>query len=111
MDIVFRTRKLEKQCNDAREGSRTWGTEQAERLRRRLDDLAAAANLGVMRTLPGRPHELKADRKGQISIDLKHPYRLIIEPADDPVPTKSDGGLDWDSVTMVRVLEVTDTHG
>ena len=110
MEIVFRTRKLEKQCNDSREASRTWGAEQAQRLRRRLDDLAAAPNLGVLRTLPGRAHELKGNRKDQISIDLKHPYRLIVEPADDPVPTRADGGLDWDAITAIRVLEVTDTH-
>jgi hypothetical protein len=72
--------------------------------------IAAAPNLGVLRTLPGRAHELKGNRKDQISIDLKHPYRLIVEPADDPVPTRADGGLDWDAITAIRVLEVTDTH-
>ena len=110
MDIVFRTRKLEKQCNDAKEASRTWGAEQAKRLRSRLDDLQAALTLAVMRTLPGRAHELAGDREGQISIDLKHPYRLIIVPANNPVPRKPDGGLDWDNVTAIRVWEVSDTH-
>lgn len=110
MEIVFRTGKFEKQCNDDREASRTWGAEQARRLRGRLDDLAAAEHLGVMRFLPGRAHELKGDRQGQISIDLRHPYRLIFEPADDPIPTKPDGGLDWDAVTSVRILDIEDTH-
>lgn len=110
MDIVFRSRKLENQCNDDTEARRTWGAEEARRLRRRLDDLAAAENLGVMRTLPGRPHELKGDRSGQISIDLWHPYRLIVEPADDPSPRKPDGGLDWDLVTTVRILGIENTH-
>lgn len=109
MDIVFRTSKLRKQCSDDREMHRTWGADQAGRLRQRLDDLLAAANLGVMRHIK-RPHELKGSRAGQISFDLKHPYRLIIEPANDPTPRKPDGGLDWDAVTAVRVLEVTDTH-
>ncbi len=110
MEIVFRNRKLEKQCNDAREANRTWGAEGARRLRRRLDDLAAAENLGVMRTLPGRPHELKGDRTSQISLDLCHPNRLILEPADDPCPKKPDGGLDWDSVRTIRILGIEDTH-
>lgn len=110
MEIVFRTRKLEKQCNDDREARRTWGDEQAQRLRRRLDDLTAAEHLGVMRNLPGRAHELKGNRHGQISLDLRHPYRLILEPANDPIPTKHDGGLDWDAVTSVRILGIEDTH-
>lgn len=110
MDIVFRTRKLAKQCNDDREAQRTWGSEQAARLQTRLDDLSAAANLGVMAKLPGRLHELKGDRAGELSLDLKHPYRLIFEPANEPIPRKPDGGLDWNALTAVRILEITDTH-
>ena len=84
----------------------------AKIIRRRLDELNAAESLAIMRTLPqARCHELTADRKGQLSVDLKHPHRLIIEPADDPVPRKPDGGLDWNKVTCIRVIEVEDTHG
>lgn len=43
-------------------------------------------------------------------MDLDGPYRLIFEPADDPVPTKDDGGLDWSRVTTIRALGVEDTH-
>jgi proteic killer suppression protein len=90
--------------------ARTWGSDQAARLGRRLDDLRAAATLEVMRTLPGRTHELDGDRLGQLSIDLKHPDRLLFEPANDPIPRKSDGGLDWSGVTAIRVIGVIDTH-
>jgi hypothetical protein len=41
---------------------------------------------------------------------LDHPYRLIFIPADDPIPTKDDGGLDWSKVTAVEILEIADTH-
>jgi proteic killer suppression protein len=86
------------------------GAEQAKRLRQRLDELEAASDLAVLRTLPGRTHELSGDRKGQLSIDLKHPYRLIFAPSHDPVPVKSDGGIDWTKVTAIEVIEITDTH-
>ena len=110
MDIVFRTKKLERQCCDGKEAVRVWGAEQAKRLRRRLDDLAAAPNLGVFRALPGRCHELKGDRVGQLSLDLVHPDRLVFRPAHNPTPEKPDGGLDWEAVTAVEILEVADTH-
>jgi len=58
-----------------------------------------------------RCHELKGDRTGQLSLDLDHPYRLIIEPAHDPIPRKPDGGLDWNKVTAVMIVGVEDTHG
>jgi proteic killer suppression protein len=57
-----------------------------------------------------RCHELKGDRKGTLAVDLEHPYRLVFEPANEPVPRKSDGGLDWTNITAIRVLAVEDYH-
>lgn len=110
MDILFISKKVEKLCTDSKTMTRKTGPEASKRLRRRLDDLRAAPTLEVMRTLPGRCHELKGDREGQLSVDLVHPNRLILEPANNPVPYKSDGGLDWASVTVVRILGIEDTH-
>ena len=91
--------------------TKTWGPIQAKKLRQRLDELRAASTLETMRNLPGRCHELLHDRAGQLSLDLEHPHRLIFEPANDPVPRKQDGGLNWTAVTAVRILGVVDTHG
>ena len=82
-----------------------------KRLRQRLDELRAAETLDVVRKLPGRCHELSGARSGELSLDLEHPYRLIFEPAHNPIPKKPDGGLDWSAVKAVRIIEVTDTHG
>jgi proteic killer suppression protein len=110
MDIVFANRKLERLCNDDRLAQREWGKPQAEVLRRRLDDLRDAQHLGIMRNLPGRLHELKGDLAGCLAMDLRGGNRLILEPANDPPPLKPDGGLDWDGVTVVRILDVGDYH-
>ena len=112
MDIVFGNTKLRKDSTDTRRACKKWGARRAKLVRRRLDELSAADNLEVMRTLPqARCHELKGNRAGQLSVDLEHPYRLLFSPAHDPVPRKDDGGLDWKRVTAVEILEVTDTHG
>jgi proteic killer suppression protein len=111
VDIVFSTDKLEKLCNDGRLAQRKWGKAQAEVLGRRLDDLRAARTLEVLRNGPGGLHELKGDRAGRLAMNLRGGDRLVIEPAHDPPPTKSDGGLDWTQVTAVRVVEVVDYHG
>lgn len=111
MEITFQTDKFADECNDFKRLVRRYGEDNAKRIRRRLDDLQAAANLDVMRTLPGRCHELIGDLAGQLAIDLRHPYRLIFEPANDPIPRKEDGGLDWVNVTVVRMLRVEDYHG
>jgi proteic killer suppression protein len=110
MDILFVTERLRKSCAIDRIMRKTHGAERARRLRRRLDQLAAAEVLDVLRHLPGRCHELTGDRRGQLSIDLDGPYRLLFEPVDQPLPTKEDGGLDWTRVTKIRILGVEDTH-
>jgi proteic killer suppression protein len=110
MDIVFKDKKFKKECNNQRLLEKKYGADRARRIRRRLDDLHAANILEDMKNLPGRCHELLHNRSGQFSLDLDHPYRLIFEPADDSIPTRPDGGIDWTKVTAVRILGVEDTH-
>src|SRR5947208_6776691 len=110
MEIVFAHGEEAADWNDSKRLRRRHGAQRAKLIRRRLDDLRAAPCLQVMRVLPGRCHELKGDRTGQISVDLDGPYRLLFRPAHVPVPTKKDGGLDWTQVTAVIVVGVADTH-
>lgn len=110
MDIVFKNQKFKKECNNQRLLQKQHGQIRAKRIRQRLDDLRAADVLEDMRNLPGRCHELRGDRAGQLSLDLDHPYRLIFEPANDPIPLKPDGGIDWKKVTAIKIIGVDDTH-
>jgi proteic killer suppression protein len=111
MDIVFKTGKLRKECNNSVLLVKRYGPSRAKLIRRRLDDLRAAGSLEQIRSLPQtRCHELKGNRAGQLSVDLDHPYRLIFIPADNPVPIKPDGGLDWAKVTRIEILGVENTH-
>lgn len=74
--------------------------------------MRAAANLGILRPpFPGRCHELKGERAGQLSVDLTHPHRLVFVPSDDPPPERPEGGLDWGLVTAITVIAIEDTHG
>lgn len=110
MDIVFKDHKFEKECNSQKLLEKKYGKDRAKRIRRRLDDLRSVTFLEDMRSLPGRCHELLYDRSGQLSLDLDHPYRLIFEPADEPIPLKPDGGIDWTQVKAVRIIAIEDTH-
>jgi len=88
---------------------RTWGADQAGRLRQRLDDLRAAPNLGVMRQVK-RSQELKGDRRARSHSTSSTRTVSSSSRPNAPVPAKPNGGLDWDAVTAVRVLEIADTH-
>jgi proteic killer suppression protein len=111
VDVTFRSGKIQRRCSSYDEMVKTWGVEVARRLTSRLDQLQAAENLTELTTLPQvRCHELTNDRDEQISVDLAQPYRLILEVANDPVPRAPDGGLDWDRIAEVMVIEIADTH-
>lgn len=110
VDIYFNDSDLEADCNTHRALVRKYGDRMAAVIRRRLDDLDAAECLDDMRNLPGRCHELRGNRAGQLSLDLVHPRRLIFVPPDDPIPRKPDGGLDWPNIKSVLILGIEDTH-
>jgi proteic killer suppression protein len=111
MEVLFSTRKMQRDCSAEREMIRRWGKPLAKKLQQRLMELNAARTLADMSRLPpARCHELTLDRKGQLSVDLAQPYRLVFVPDHDPVPLKPDRGLDWTGVTRVLILEVVDTH-
>ena len=111
MEISFRTKKLQKQCNKRKKCVRTFGQQCADKIRARLDDLLDSPNLKCMEFFPqARLHPLKGNRKGQFALDVKHPKRLIITPNHDPLPELPDGGTDLERVTKVLVIEIEDYH-
>ncbi|MEN8447729.1 MAG: killer suppression protein [Cyanobacteria bacterium J06555_13] len=110
MDITFSKKKLREECKNQRLLQKRHGQKRAKRIAQRLSDLRAAEVLEDMKNVPGRLHPLLHDRAGQFSLDLDHPYRLIFESANDPIPRNSDGGIDWSKVTAIRILGVEDTH-
>lgn len=110
MEIQFKTSKFKKSCTQAKAIMKAYGPERSKILGRRLDQLRAAPNLAVMKSLPGKCHELSGDRNGTLAIALDGPFRMIFEPTENPPPTLDDGGLDWDAVTVIRILEVENYH-
>ena len=110
MEIMFPIGDDPANWNEEKRLVRRHNNQRAKLIRRRLDELRAASNLDVMRSLPGRCHELKGDRSGQLSLDLDGPYRLLFRPAQNPPCQKPDGGLDWKLVVAVILVGVVDTH-
>lgn len=110
MIIVFQDKSFQNECNDFKLLRKHQGALRAKKIQQRLDDLRAADILEDMKTLPGRCHELKGDRHGQLSLDLDHPWRLIFTPADNPPECKPDGGIDWTHVRVIEIIGIEDTH-
>jgi proteic killer suppression protein len=111
MDIFFKTSAIQKLCSKDAVAQKKLGPKMARNLQRRMMELKAAESLADISHLPpARCHELKGNRKGQLSVDLEHPFRLLFIPANNPVPIGEDGGLDRTQVTEIEIIEIVDTH-
>lgn len=80
-------------------------------MKRRLATLRAAPTLKDMDGVPGRCHQLSADRAGEFAVALWAAYRLVFVPGHDPLPVVEDGGIARDLVTKISITEVVDYHG
>ena len=111
MEISFRNKKLAKALTTSRDLFAIHGERRAKLIQQRLSEIEAVPTLAMLRLLPRpRCHELTGNRKGQLSVDLDHPYRLLFTPNHDPLPQATTGGLDWAAVTRVCIQEIADTH-
>ena len=111
MDIVFRTRKLEKTFNSDNDLQKTYGSQMARKIKTRLAVLSKARALAkVPTTPPERRHQLHGDRDEQFAVDLVRPRRLVFEPNHEPLPRRDDGGIDTEQVTAITIIDVVDYH-
>jgi len=113
MDILFKRQKDRVISNDESKLKQKYkgNPRRSKLIRARLDELADAGNLATMGFLPqAYCHELKGKRAGQLAVKLDQGYRMVFEPANNPVPKKKDGGLDWNQVTAVRILELSEDY-
>ncbi len=108
MDIEFSSPDLQALCEQQRLMTKQLGDNCSRKLRTRLADLRAAANVAELTS--GRPHLLKRDRAGQFALDLHGGKRIVFEPANNPVPTREDDSIAWDLVTKVRIVFIGDYH-
>ena len=84
MKIHYRTKKLQKICENAEIATKEYGNKMAEKIHFRIDQISAVDNVEyLIQYRIGRCHPLYGDREGQYSMDLIHPYRLIFIKEND----------------------------
>ena len=115
MDICVSDKKLRVALADEAACKRRFGADMTKKLMLRLNALRAADSLADFwppQSGPERCHELKGDRAGAFSIDLKQPYRLLFRPVE-PASTqdRSDEQQRWKSITSIDIFGIEDTHG
>lgn len=112
MELYFGNQQLEAATRSIASSNRTWGVKCAAKLRQRLVELAAVEDLGVCARVP--THNLRSvigHPNGRFAVRITETYRLVFEPAHDPVPFADDGFIDISRVTAIRFLAIEETNG
>jgi plasmid maintenance system killer protein len=107
--------KLKKMLEDEAVGQKQYGRDMMKKIMMRLNELRAAVSLADFwppMSGPERCHELKGERAGTFSIDLKQPYRLLFVPIEKSAPEdRSDEQKRWASIAKIEIVAIEDTHG
>ena len=99
MEVVFRTKKLQRCYADCLFGKKTWGQDVHRKVVQRINLLQEAANMEEVRRLPGLDcHPLKGRKKGRYGITLIGRWRL-------------EFSLQGESAVTIRIEEVSNHYG
>lgn len=100
MDITYKSRKLEKICEDKKVSVKSYGIDMANKIKLRINEIRASDSVEEMIQYQiGRCHALVGDRFGEYAVDLVQPFRLIFIKNDD---TKQ--------IKVVKIMEIIDYH-
>ncbi len=109
MDIGFKNLHLRELCENSRSAKQELGEACAKKLHARIADIQAAASVSVL--VVGKPHPLTGKNDYmKYSIHLDKGMRLLIEPDHDPIPSRDDGGIEWNQVTKVKITYIGNYH-
>lgn len=98
MQIVYKSKGLEKVCTIANEAKKKHGQQMADLIHQRIDQITAFDNIEMLVQFKiGRCHQLTGNRKEQYAMDLVHPYRLIFEKMGA-------------QIQIARIVDITDYH-
>lgn len=104
MKIDFRNEKFRKICEDKTKLIRKYGSQRAEEIITRINELDAAENLYDISKIPqARLHLLRDNLKGHFAVDVKHPKRLVLLPLNGKL-------LDKKSITAIKIITVINYH-
>lgn len=112
MDIWFTNSRTRKLFSSQKSLTKKFGDQMGERICKRLTDLSACSNFREAFSIPGHLHPLTGSGDGQFAMYLVHPNRLILEPANEPLPFIDDEKtqLDYDRIDEITINGVVDYH-
>ncbi len=110
MEVQYTKKALKKMCPDL-QCIRSFGDNIGRKILQRVKEFKAANCLSDLKNAPGRHEELTGDRKTQLSCRLTANWRLIYRPFGRRDDYIENGGLSWQKVKEIEIIEAEDYHG
>lgn len=83
MEVIFRTRQLQRNYENRARAIIDWGPEVGQRYAQRIDEILGAQSISHLYRVPAfRLHPLRGSRTGELSIYLTGRWRLIVTIGD-----------------------------
>ncbi|MEX2442614.1 MAG: hypothetical protein WD492_03340 [Alkalispirochaeta sp.] len=112
MKVTYENEKTRRLCEDEKAARKQFGDEATRRLRKRIRMLMEADTLSAIpHTPPPRLHLLSGYTVPTYAVVVHKGLRIVLEPANNPVPLLKDGGVDKRNVRSVQIVTVEDYHG
>ena len=106
MELTYKTRKLEKMCEDPKYNSelvKKYGIQVAKKLPQRIAELKAFDCLNdVPVFLPYRRHKLSGDLKDYFAVNIDIQYRLIFRPLGNKIVVEN-----LEEIKEIEIMEVS----
>ncbi len=98
MRIDYKSKRLQKTCENASVAKKQYGLKMAIKIQQRIGELSAVSTVEEMvRFQIGRCHPLHGNRQDQYALDLVHPYRLVFTCIEN-------------EIQIARIEEIVDYH-
>lgn len=105
MELAFAERELRAVCLNELKAVQELGPRAAEKLKRRLADLAAASTVSDLFGFPGRPRQ-HHDHLSQVVVDLIDGWQLFFESGHVKSRMLDNGEIDWARTKRIKILRL-----
>jgi proteic killer suppression protein len=110
MNVEYKSNRLKKQLTDPKELKKSFGVN-ARRVSQRMDEIFAADNLEVLCSIPrANCHPLTGNMNEKWAVDISANHRIIFIIVNDPIPIKTDGGINKIEVTDIQIISAQEDY-
>lgn len=106
MQIMFTTDTLRTEANSFQVMVGRYGEMKARRIRQRLDEISAAANLADFAMLPATGCHCMEENTSMVGVFTIRPYILIVEVARNFPSIENFSPAMWEKVVLVEIVSL-----